>query len=233
MSLSGDFMGSGDVSWKASTQNWVLREKERKPRRGEGSLYGEALWEKEEWASGCGKALWRLEPRLSSQLPNTLWSRAWWPIVSWGSLVQWLQEQGGNGKGVPCGVWEAAAGHDLRPGSTSSRRTWGSRAIVPWGLLRAAVKLAISCRLQEIPTMGLISKTEQPSLDDPRQPAFLCVATVTQFMVKHPQWKQESPAVFGFHRLSQDSSQMFWFMAKLKIQHYRDRYCRFHLFNSH
>lgn len=97
---------------------------------------------------------------------------------------------------------------------------------------RSAVKSAIAARLQEIPTVGLVSKTEQPSLDDPRPPAFLCVATVTHFMVKHPQWRQESPAVFGFHRLSQDSSQMFWFMAKLKIQHYHDRYCRFHFFSS-
>ena len=97
----------------------------------------------------------------------------------------------------------------------------------------SAVKSATAARLQELPTVGLVSKTEQPSRDDPRPSALLCVATVTHFMVKHPRWRQESPAVFGFHRLSQDSSQMFWFMAKLKIQHYQDRYCRFHLFNSH
>ena len=97
----------------------------------------------------------------------------------------------------------------------------------------SAVKSATAARLQEIPTVGLVSKTEQPSRNDPRPPALLCVATVTHFMVKHPQWRKDSPAVFGFHRLSQDSSQMFWFMAKLKIQHYHDRYCRFHLFNSH
>lgn len=58
---------------------------------------------------------------------------------------------------------------------------------------------------------------EQSSLSDPGQPAFLSVATshvVLRFRVKNPQWRQESPAVFGFNRPSQDSSQMFWLMAK-------------------
>lgn len=63
---------------------------------------------------------------------------------------------------------------------------------------------------------------EQESLSDPRQPAFLYVAAVLCFRVRDSQWRQESPAVFGFSRLPQDFSQMFWLMAK--TQHYQGHY---------
>ena len=103
-----------------------------KPRREEGSLYGEALWEKEEWAGGCGKALWRLEPRLSSQLPIPCDPGPDGLLVLEEALFSgYRNKEGDEGKGVPCGVCKAAAGQDLRPSSTSSRRTCGSWAIVP------------------------------------------------------------------------------------------------------